>query len=65
MTKKNLFELLGRPVAASVSEHEALFASIPAGHDNTGVRQTTAHSSTIATRAGWETYDDDSVLPTM
>ena len=63
--RTNLFELLGRPVAAVASDSGARVTASPETYDDAGLLPWIADCGTLETRAAVETYDDDSVLPLM
>ncbi len=66
MGKTNLFELLGRPVAAAASDHGTFVTANPdETYDDDFVLPSIADCGTLITRSNLETYDDDSVLPLM
>ncbi|MDE0269297.1 MAG: hypothetical protein OXI96_09770 [Acidimicrobiaceae bacterium] len=61
----NLFELLGRPVEAVVSDSGTSLTFISAEtYDDDSLLPTIEDCGTMVTRAA-ETYDDDSLLPTI
>lgn len=65
MGRTNLFELLGRPVAAAVPDHGTFVTANPAEtYDDDSVLSSTEDLGTVMTRAV-ETYDDDSMLPSV
>ena len=64
--RTNLFELLGRPVAAVASDRGTLVTAMPTEtHDDAGLLPSIADCGTLHTRSAVETYDDDSVLPSV
>ena len=65
MSRTNLFELLGRPVAASPSDRGTLVTDSPETHDDTGLLPSVTDCGTLVTATPVETYDDDSVLPSL
>ena len=63
--KTNLFELLGRPVAAAASDPGIRLTASPETYDDAGLLPAIADGGTLITRSNHETYDDDSVLLLM
>jgi len=63
--RTNLFELLGRPVAATVSDHGTFVTASPdETFDDDPVLSSIEDLGTAMTRAV-ETYDDNSTLPSV
>ena len=65
MRRTNLFELLGRPVAAAGSDSGTQYTASPETFDDAGLLPSIADCGTLHTRDAMETYDDDSMLPSV
>ena len=65
MRRTNLFELLGRPVERTASDLGTSETRTPETYEDAGVLPSIEDCGTTVTRADWETYDDDSLLPLM
>ena len=63
--RTNLFELLGRPVAAVASDRGTLYTDSPETYDDAGMLPSIADCGTFVTTTAVETFDDDFVLPSV
>ncbi len=65
MSRTNLFELLGRPVATAPTDRGTLFTDSPETYDDSGMLPSVADCGTVLTATPVETYEDDAALPSV
>ena len=65
MRRISLFELLGHPVPGVSPGSGTNYTDSPETYDDTGLLPSIGDYGTRLTRADWETYDDDALLPLM
>lgn len=61
----SLFELLGHAVLGLTSDQGTYYTDSPETYDDAGLLPGIEECGTRFTRADFETYDDDSLLPLM
>ena len=64
MSRTNLFELLGRPVAVTSPDRGTLVTDSPETYDDAGLLPSVTDCGTLLTAAPGETYDD-AALPSL
>lgn len=65
MSRTNLFELLGQPVATAPSDRGTSFTDSPETYDDAGLLPSVTDCGTLVTATPTETYDDAGVLASL
>ena len=65
MSRTNLFELLGQPIAVASPDRGTLVTDSPETYDDAGLLPSVTDCGTLLTATPEETYDDDAALPSL